>query len=241
MTRAIGAELLKLRTTLGLWAYLGTVVLIAAISVASAIGPAPEEALRDERWLVDNVLAAAGSASLFALLLGIVGFTNEFRHGTATQTFLVTPVRERVLAAKLAAYALVGGLLALVAVVVTLAIAIPWLEARGFALPLDDRALRVLGGAVVAAFLWGALGAAVGGLARNQVLALVGALVWILILENLLGAFVDEVSPYLPGRASGSIVGTYGLSRWQAVLVTLGYVAAFVALAVVGLRQRDVS
>ena len=244
MIRLVGAELLKLRTTLALWAYLGTAVVVAAITAAAAIGSAPDVAVRDERWVLDNVLASAGSASLFALLLGIVGFTNEFRHGTATQTFLVTPVRERVLAAKLAAFALVGGLLAVVATVVTLAIAIPWLESRGGVLPLDDRAFLVLGGAVLAAVLWGALGAAVGGLARSQVFALVGTLVWILILENLLGAFVSEISPYLPGRTPGAIIGSElgdtGLSRVGAVLLTLAYVGGFAALAAVMLRTRDV-
>jgi ABC-2 type transport system permease protein len=41
-------------------------------------------------------------------VLGILTFTQELRFGTATSTFLVTPVRRRVLVAKALALAVVG-------------------------------------------------------------------------------------------------------------------------------------
>ena len=54
----------------------------------------------------------------------------EFRHNTATSTFLISPDRKRVVGAKLAAASLVGVGVAAAASVLTLAIALPWLAAK---------------------------------------------------------------------------------------------------------------
>jgi ABC-2 type transport system permease protein len=245
VTRLLHSEVLKITTTRGVWGFVLAVGAIAGVSAAGQIGTTPRDVLSTDESL-DDLLAAAGSSSLFALLAGIVGFTSEFRHGTATQTFLVAPARERVLAAKLLAHALLGAALGLLAIAVTLAIALPWLGAKGIELPLGDREhLLILGGALGSAVLWGALGAALGASVRNQVFGVVAALVWILIVEHLVGALRDEVAPYLPGRASGAMIGNDflddDLSRVGGTLVTLGYVAVAFVLGVATLRARDVS
>ena len=81
------------------------------------------------------------------LVLGILVMAGEFRHGTATSTFLITPDRRRVVAAKVVAASLVGVVLALVTSVVTLAVAIPWLQADGVDVASygSDIALGLLG------------------------------------------------------------------------------------------------
>lgn len=94
------------------------------------------------------------------------------------QTFLVTPARERVLAAKAVTFALVGVLFALVALVLALAIAVPWLRSRGIDVSLGGRDLQGLAlGVFAAAALWGAFGVALGAIVRSQVAAVVGVLV----------------------------------------------------------------
>src|SRR4051812_1876836 len=105
MIALIRAELLRMRTTrLALWMILGT-----AMGVVLAVGAAIASAGRDGFPALDttdgvrNVLGGTAAATTAALVLGIVALTGEFRHGTATTTFLVTPDRRRVVAAKVAA------------------------------------------------------------------------------------------------------------------------------------------
>jgi hypothetical protein len=80
-----------------------------------------------------------GAGTLLAVLAAI-GLTGEFRHQTTT-TFLATPHRGRVVLAKLITYALVGVGYALACIAVTIAIALPWLDARGIPVPLGGNGI----------------------------------------------------------------------------------------------------
>ncbi|MGH3852027.1 MAG: hypothetical protein ACRDR6_00710 [Pseudonocardiaceae bacterium] len=57
--------------------------------------------------------------------------TAEFRHLTATPTFPGHPRRGRVVAAKLITYTVVGLGFGLACLVLAIAIALPWLSAKG--------------------------------------------------------------------------------------------------------------
>jgi len=82
------------------------------------------------------------------------------------------------------------------------------LSGRGVNIRLDggDYALLVLGGGAAAA-LWAAIGLGVGVIVRNQVGAMVGILVWLLIIENLLVDSVPAVSRFMPGALGQAITG----------------------------------
>src|SRR6185503_14625559 len=104
----------------------------------------------------------------------------EFRHHTITDTYLTTPRRGRVLTAKLIAGLLAGLALGLAAVLVTLAIAVPWLAAEHHALPLDAGYVWLtLLGAIVWCTGYQAIGVAIGALVRNPILAITGSLAWL--------------------------------------------------------------
>jgi ABC-2 type transport system permease protein len=133
MTRLVQAELLKLRTTrtartLLALAAAGTAALVALVLLLAGRPGQPE---LGEEALRQLVLVPARPLTLAALVLGILGMAGELRHGTATSTFLVTPVRGRVVAAKLAAAAGTGLAMALVASAAVFAVALPWLRRRG--------------------------------------------------------------------------------------------------------------
>jgi len=112
MTRLIAGEFHKLFTTrLWLWlllAAVATTALYVSLDIAFADDPDtwtyPLSTEEGQRTLL---AIGAGVAPLVAVLAAI-GLTGEFRHRTATATFLATPHRGRVVAAKLVTYALVG-------------------------------------------------------------------------------------------------------------------------------------
>ena len=79
------------------------------------------------------------------LILGIIGMTQEYRHRTATPTFLTTPTRWRVVVAKLIAYALAAVPFALVVLAVNVLVVTIYAGARGDAPSLSGDNLEVLG------------------------------------------------------------------------------------------------
>ena len=113
MSRLIGAEMLKLRTTRTGVALIGSVVAIVVLVSALATFTGDFDS---GNFNTVDLLGISGFAQPFALVLGILAVTSEFRHGTITPTLIVAPGRGRLLAAKLAANGLAGLVLGVVAV-----------------------------------------------------------------------------------------------------------------------------
>jgi len=103
--RLLSSELLKLRTTRTFYALIGGAVTLIVIIVVlgAALGK-----FKGTGTPGRDLLSIAGLAPLFALVIGVIGVTTEFRHGTITPTLLVEPVRTRLMAAKLAAQMIAG-------------------------------------------------------------------------------------------------------------------------------------
>jgi ABC-type transport system involved in multi-copper enzyme maturation permease subunit len=149
--------------------------------------------------------------ALFAALLGAMSITGEIRHGTIRPTFLVTPSRGRVVAAKVVVSGMIGAGFGLVAAMVAVGFGTAALRARGIELRLDagDYTLLIAGAAAATA-LWAAIGVGLGALLRNQVSALVGICAWLLFVEGLLVgdvADIAEVGRFAPGAAGEAISG----------------------------------
>jgi ABC-2 type transport system permease protein len=240
----IRSELLKLRTTrTALVLIVGMVALIVLFTLLS--GLVTDEAFLLERKNQFQVLANGSIASAFAAVLGVLSLTTEFRHGTIRSTFLVEPRRARVLAAKLVAITAFSLVLGVVGIGLSYAIGKICLDARGipWLLSGSDIAL-LLGGAVAATVLWGAFALAIGAIVRNQVGAIVGLLIWSLLVESILFALVPSVGRYLPGRASSVLteIGTpHQLPVTAGVLLFLGYVAVAAVAGAAVTARRDVA
>jgi ABC-2 type transport system permease protein len=148
---------------------------------------------------------------LFAALLGAMTIAAEIRHGTIRPTFLVSPRRGRVVAAKVLVSVVLGSSFGLVAGAIATAVGTAALRARGIDVQVDQRdyVLLVLGSAGAAA-LWAAIGVGVGALVRHQVPTLVGICAWLLFVEGLLAGDaggLGDIGRLLPGAAAAAISG----------------------------------
>lgn len=247
MSALVGAEFLKFRTTRAWIGFLLAAVALTAIAAASTVGTAREDQLGTAQ-LSRDIVSTSLFTALIALMIGILSVTAEWRHGTVTRTFLVTPRRERVLIAKELWVALLAAALAVLAIVLVLAIAVPWLAVEGSSLKLDGGVAGLVGRIVIASILWGTLGVGVGAVVQSQTFALVGAVIWIIVVEALIIALLrlvdlEGVGEYLPGRALSSFDGTEdgGLTMWAAGAVSLAWVLALGLLGYVRMSRQDVT
>jgi ABC-2 type transport system permease protein len=251
------SEIRKVTTTKVLYFLVLAVVLFTALNVVllvflapSAVAGAGIDQLLLNPDYINNIIGAAGSSSIFVLILGIVAMTGEYRHMTITTTLLATPRRSRILLAKGAVFIVIGAVIGVIAFVTAYGLALLTLAGSEHA-PIDNRiALEIFGGVVLGFAIYAFLGVAVGALIRNQVAAVVGALIWVLIVEALLTVFVDWLGKWLPGGALGAILqssnvggpgGSEMLSVGAGAAVLIGYAVVLGALASRTTMRRDIT
>jgi ABC-type transport system involved in multi-copper enzyme maturation permease subunit len=238
------AELLKIRstrTTIGL--VLGMVALILLFSLLSGLlTKAPSlVTAEDQRGL----LSVGSLAGVFSALAGIMLITSEYRYGTIRPTFLFTPKRSRVLAAKLAAGLLAGLVFGIVAEGLGFAVGYAALAGRGIHLVLNGSQITLLLlGTVTGTALWGAIGVGLGAILRSQVAGIIGLLAWGFVAENLIFAFVPSAGRFAPVHAGDALIGLTTKHLLHATGGGLTLIAWTAALALIGITvavRRDVN
>ena len=271
MIAALRAELLKL-TTVRLWwvlllilvGYVGFMAaLLAGIfgaigdqSSSAGIQQLPDESLRS---VVYGTASSVGYA--FALILGALAVTSEFRYQTLTPTFLTQPRRGIVLVAKLLVLAVAGALYGLAALVGSVGFGATVLGFFGVSSGLGDvDTWLLLARVVLAMALWAVIGVGLGTLIPNQVASIVVVLAFTQFLEPILRAgsavldWTASVGRFLPGAASDALVGpsyltafSFGAARaeplewWQNGLVLIAYAVVAAIAGALTTWRRDVT
>jgi ABC-2 type transport system permease protein len=212
MTRLIRVELLKLRTarlSYGLLATAAGLTLLFCLLEASRAGTANGVGPLYTASGLNAVITGGVWSLLLAAVLGVTVSSGEFRHSTATLTYLAAPHRGRVLAAKAVAAACAGAVFGLVGYVMATGVGLIFVAAHGYHVAVGDATLaRYAIGHVVGAALLAAIGAALGSLIRYQLAAVIGVFVWAIVIESILGGLFNSVQPYLPYTAATTLAGT---------------------------------
>lgn len=248
----VRAEFLKIVSTKMWLGLLTGVVLFVGVQVAAtAFAPrSPQNPLPELTTDIGlrNLFGGVGQATVFALVIGALGITQEYRHQTITSMFLATPHRSRVMVAKMLAHVLIGALYGVVAVVGGFAIAFVALAFKDHA-PIDYGVITQIGlGVILVYALYAVLGVAVGALVRNQIAAILGLVIWSLVVEALLVLLLPSWGKWLPGGAVEGIrqaARTTGeanyLSPLPASLLLIGYAVVLATVAARTTLRRDVT
>jgi ABC-2 type transport system permease protein len=244
MTDQLLSELRKMRSTrtnLGLLAGMIGLTLLTVLINGFVLSAAELQTHDNQHTL----LSAGTNGALFAALIGVMAITSEYRHGTIRPTFVVTPHRTRIVAAKVISSLVMGIAFGIVAIGLSFGVGYAVLAGRGidFALDMNHLLLLVLGTLGMTA-LWAALGVGFGAVIKNQVLAVIGVIIWAFVVDNLLRELVPDVGRYTPVAASDSMTAgfaDYLLTPVAGGVLLLGYVVAFVVAGAILVARRDVT
>src|SRR5215469_9345597 len=243
--RVVRIELLKLTSTRLGYGLLAVVAVLTPVWTAIAAsragsgsgGPAPLYTAAGQT----TIIAGGVWSMIIAMVLGVTISSGEFRHHTATNTYLAVPDRNRVLAAKAVVGAIGGAVFGIVGCVTALAVGLSFTAAHGYHLVIGAGTLADWSvGRVVGTALLGAIGVVVGALVRSQLAAVVGVFVWSLLLESLIGGLFPAVRPYLPYSAATTLAGTplgeagFSPASGVAALPFAATVALLAAMALAG-------
>ncbi len=194
---------------------------------------------------------------LLTLAIGVLMVGSEYRHKTVTSTFLATPRRWVVMAAKVIALVGVGVFYGLVSLLGSVGTGAAVVLAKGYQPFPDSSIWRTLAMCLVVLALWALIGLGAGILIPNQVAALLVSIGVAWIVEPILGSIVAgqswgaSVAPYFPSNATNGVLAIdtatlnaqtnfTPLTWWVAGLVLVGYAAVMAGIGTVLTVRRDV-
>jgi len=201
------AELLKIGTTRTTAALgLGMVALVLLFTLLGGLLASFSSLQEDDNQR--TILTAGHTGILFAVLVGVMLVTSEFRYGTIRPTLLYEPRRPLLIVAKAVAGLLGGLALGIVGNALAILVGLVVFAGRGIdrVVSTGDLLTFALGGIAVSG-LWAVLGVAVGAIVRHQVGAIVGVLAYVFVAENLVFGLAPQVGRYLPGPAGQALAG----------------------------------
>jgi ABC-2 type transport system permease protein len=238
-------ELRKLATTrTAVSLVLGATAVVALGAFSTSVSGAAS-ALERPLHAQEMYLLSSINVGLFAVILGIRSFTDEFRHATMAWTVLSVRDRWRIVLSKSVVSALVAAGIALLGVVVMVAIAAIVANGKDVSLGLARGDVAAGAGLLAAAAAWAVIGTAIGALVRHQVAAIVGAVIWVFAIENLASGFLGEAGKLLPGQAAHSVANAAAASDLLptplGAVVLLGYGVVLTAIATIDLTRRELT
>jgi ABC-type transport system involved in multi-copper enzyme maturation permease subunit len=265
VTGLIRSEILKIRTTNVWWLLsIGVAVFTAIALAANCIIAHVQLTSGDEQGGRPSVTDLAANiytsgqviGLLLAMVMGVLIVTNEFHHQTATPTFLTTPIRSRVIAAKVVTAVAWGLVFAVLSTVLSLITGAVFLASANVSTELGNGdVIKSVLLNILAYGIWAVFGVGIGTLIRNQIGSIVVALVLYFVVDLSVHAalfaladyfhhnWIGEVYYYLPSGASSVMTSSgllqYAPAWWAGALTLAGYgiVAGLVGTAVTSRRD----
>jgi ABC-2 type transport system permease protein len=240
---AVHSEYVKLTTLRSNTAIAGLTGLIGVFATWATAALVQDEVL----VISDVFVYSTFLTAVIAAITSILTITAEVQHGTLTTALTAQPARWVLVAAKTVMAVRIGVVLGAIGMLTGAAgAALGGLDAG------DTGSIpRTIAWALTFTTIASVLGLGVGLIVRHSAAAISGLLVWWLVAENLMWAFLPEtVSRFLPFYAGGALLGVevdtttaktlaVALSRTQDALLFGGYAALTLLIGTVLLYRRD--
>jgi ABC-2 type transport system permease protein len=210
--------------------------------------------------LVGNLIPGYPSVGApIALILGALAVGSEYGWSTYKTILTQRPGRTALFSGKLLALGTILALLVILTFAVGAACSLVVAALAGASLqgpPLGEL-VRAVGAGFLILAVWASLGALLATLLRSTALSIGIGLVYSLVVENVIfnlpirSESFTNARRFFPGQNSSSLADSFSaqaptsfatpqIHAAQATLVLLAYAAAFVALAALVFRRRDV-
>lgn len=265
MKASLVSEFRKFLTT-RMWWVLGLAMVaylvFTAVALAAVFAWAPESetALLGQDTAITIYSLANSVGYPFALVVGTLAVTAEYRHHTIAGTLLANPSRDHLALSKMIAAIPIGVLYGGLGIAAVLLGSVPIFEISGSSSHLGDGdVLAVLGFSVLALALWTMVGVGFGLVVPNQVAAVViiiGFTQFVEPLARIALGFVDgfeSVADYFPGAAADALVGGASffalggpgaeepMGRLAGGLILVAYAVVFALIGRYTTLRRDIN
>jgi len=275
MIASLRAENLKIRKRWANWilvaillawivllSYL-TLYLVVRLSPHSIQGPVPASVLKrrlfPENYLPTLLNAAESIGAAIMLIFGALSTASEYGWLTAQTILIQKPTRSAVLGGKLLGIGITTILvsLAMLGVSALASYVVVTVDNGSSAWPSWQVTLKAFGALVLQLTVWTSLGAFLGIASRSAAAAIGGGLVYLFVVEALLGSLfrttpvVKEILKFLPGVNGGAINASFPatfrdstatalVGAGRGVVTLLLYLAVFTVASLLIFRERDV-
>ncbi len=262
MFRVVLAELRKLRRPTLVLGTLGAALFFAALVTSFLfllIDSADGNGDRGRRIGREVLTLASGSVTGFSSVGGLLGLialcvfaaqtAQEYTYGTLRNLLVRQSGRLRILGGKLIANIIFAKIMVLISAAVSIGISIAlapgakvttelWFTSAGW-----SAIIHTIINVVIAVIGYGIFGMALGLLLRSPISSISVGVLWMLIIENLLGAVKESALDWLPGSQLNTIAigGSETISYTHAMQVGGAYVIAISIIAAVLFSRRDVA
>lgn len=245
MTRLIRSELRKLTSTKMPFAFVGVLVVIAALNAFAVI--AGTEMDGSKAFIAteadqQSLMAFAFNAFMGAGLFGAIAVAREYGHKTVVPTFLASPRRHRAVLAQLIAVAIGGCVLSLIGavlIVTAVTVSLPTTE-YGFLVSINN-VVRVVVASGFAGAAGAVVGAGIGAVLRNVGGAVTATVFIFMVAPPLVVQLANGTASWMPANLANVISGTVDdINQPAAIaaLVTWALVPALIGLITV--ERRDI-
>ena len=262
MIRVILAESRKLRRPTLLLGTLGAAVFFTALTSAFLylmIDSEQGNANRGRQVGREVLNLASGSVYGFASVGGLLGIialcvfaaqtAQEYTYGTLRNLLVRQPGRLQILIGKLIAMKVFALILVLISALVSIAISLLlaerakvttdlWFTTEGYQ-AIGQNLLNVS----ISVIYFGIVGMILGLLLRSPISAISIGVLWLLIIENLIGAVVSETLDWMPGNQLATIAqgGSPDVSYSHALTLGTASVILGAVVAATLFSRRDVA